>query len=580
MSFMPPISPSRKDRALQLLDQIRTELETESLQNAVLQADLLAQHLQDWQKMQHIQAARAWLDEALQSELLAFNADAARQHLAKWEQSVEANHPELAQYRQRVEKHIAQKAATLQIRGVIAHCEELFTKAKELELGKEPPHPDFVLSQYYAKAVDIVLAAQAEHKNHAELDGLQQKTQRLYDNKEAATAVYEMALEQKKYTSALHNLSNLPADFLVPRFTSTEDSLGNIRLIFQGMIPLTEARTEIETLARAYAAASTQQAIMTAITYLDAHTPQQAVETLELSENITRFLDVDLKTQLAQLQQQAKTDLHNQTTAEQQLEEANRLITENPLKAWDVYAQAYQTYQWVNGMRTTRQNILKALQTQLSEQIQSAEELFQQRQIQQVRQMAQQAAANYGNKDAALDTLLEKFAELNDMTNRYEEYVSTATNILNQVKELLWQDAAGANELLSQVESYPEIVLESFPDLYDIRLKVNQRLNADQIYGQVYGLMFSQNLDDIRQGISQANDAMTEFVDDGRFQNLAKGLQLHAAFLAAQQQYTAGQPDKALQLLAPIVAAAGHPDYAAAIELANIIRNANTDATS
>ncbi len=578
MTFMP--TGSRKDRALQLLDQIRAELDTENIQNAVLQADLLYKHLHDWQKTQHIQSARAWLDEALQNELLAFNADAARQHLTKWEQSVESDHPELTQYRQRVEKHIAQKAATLQIRGVIAHCDELFVKAKELELGKEPPHPDFVLSQYYAKALDIVLAAQAEHKNQAELDALQQKTQRLYDNKEAAKAVYEMALEQKKYTSALHNLNSLPADFLVPRFTSTEDSLGNIRLIFQGMITLTEARTEIETLARAHAAAATHQALAAATTYLDAHSPQQAVETLELSENITRFLDTELKTQLTQLQQQAKIDLHNQHTAEQQLEEANRLTAENPLKAWDTYAQAYQTYQWVNGVRMTRQTILKALQTQLSEQIQTAENAFQQRQIQQVRQMAQQADAQYGNKDATLDTLLEKFAELHEMTNRYEEYVATATDIFNQVKELLWQDAAGANELLSQVESYPEIVLEAFPNLYDVRLKVNQRLNADQIYSQVYNLMFSQNLDDIREGVNQANEATTEFIDDGRFPNVVKGLQLHAAFLAAQQQYTAGQPDKALQLLAPIVAAAGHPDYAAAIELANTIRNTNTDATS
>lgn len=420
MTFTPPAPLSRKDRALQLLDQIRAELDIENLHNAIIQTDTLSQHLHDWQKTQHIQAARTWLDEALQNDLLAFNADVARQHLARWEQSVEADHPELTQYRQRVEKQSLQKAAALQIRGVIAHCDELFAKAKELETGKEPPHPDFVLSQYYAKALDIILAAQAEHKNHAELDVLQQKTQRLCDNKEAATAVYELALEQKKYTSALHNLNNLPNDFLIPRFTSTEDSLGNIRLIFQGMISLAAARTEIEALARTHAAGVARQAITTASTFLDAHTPQQAVDTLELSENITRFLDAELKTELTQLQQRARTDLHNQQTAEQHLEEANRLAADNPLKAWETYAQAHQIYQWVSHIRATRQTILHALQTRLSEQIQTAEEIFQRREINQVRQMYQKAVADYSHKDASLDTLLTKFAELNEMTHRYE----------------------------------------------------------------------------------------------------------------------------------------------------------------
>lgn len=157
--------------------------------------------------------------------------------------------------------------------------------------------------------------------------------------------------------------------------------------------------------------------------------------------------------------------------------------------------------------------------------------------------------------------------------------MNTATEILTQVKDLLWRDAAGANELLSQVESYPEIVQDAFPELYDLRVKVNQRLSADQIYGRLYGLMFSHNLDEIRQGITQTNDAAGEFTDDNRFPNLAKGLQLHAAFLAAQQQYNAGQPDKALQLLAQVISASGHPDYMDAVELANTIRNANsTDA--
>ena len=139
-----PSPLSRKDRALQLLEQIQAEIEDEQLDKAVEQLYQLSEHFSEWQRSEHIQAARAWLEIALADDLLTFDAGAAQEHLKKWgsaSESAEEN-PELAQYREQVAARINEKNAALLIRGVISHCDELLEEAKSLQTGTEPPAPD------------------------------------------------------------------------------------------------------------------------------------------------------------------------------------------------------------------------------------------------------------------------------------------------------------------------------------------------------------------------------------------------------------------------------------------------------
>ena len=92
---------------------------------------------------------------------------------------------DLDQYQERVDQRILQKKTDLQVRGVTAHCEDLWRSAKELEHGDQPPRPEFLLENYYTKARDMATAAHGEYPDEAKLDGLFQKAERLLKNRHA-----------------------------------------------------------------------------------------------------------------------------------------------------------------------------------------------------------------------------------------------------------------------------------------------------------------------------------------------------------------------------------------------------------
>jgi acyl-CoA reductase-like NAD-dependent aldehyde dehydrogenase len=153
-----PIPLTRKDSALQLLDQIRAELENDELDNAVTQLAQLSTHLADWRRSEVIMAAREWLDDAFHDDVLAFDGTTAEDYLEKWADALQADtpHPELDNYTERVRKRISEKNDALQIRGAISYCNELLEAADKLEKAIDPPKPDFVMQQYYRKARGVI----------------------------------------------------------------------------------------------------------------------------------------------------------------------------------------------------------------------------------------------------------------------------------------------------------------------------------------------------------------------------------------------------------------------------------------
>lgn len=565
-----PSSLSRKDRALQLLEQMQAEIENEQLDNAVEQLKQLSEHFTEWQRSEHIQAARAWLETALADDLLTFDTGTAQEHLKRWENASESaeENPELAQYREQVAARSNEKNATLLIRGVISHCDELLEEAKLLQLGTEPPAPDFMMKRYFAKARDIALAAQTEQKDNADLERLVLRVERVYNNNQTASTIYMMALDSQKYSNALHNLEQLPQDNPIPRFTATEDSIGEVKLRYQSMVSAEAARDEITKLAKVWAASILNESVKTAQQYLEAHEPQEAVDELDLGENIIKFLEAEEKGQLQQAQIEAKSQLRNREKAEEKARQVIEIAAENANKAWDEYAAAYHLYQWADGLDEARQAAIKALRSQLKTMTRQADAAFhEERDMAKVRQLSEQAKTIYANKDTSLDELLQQFTEFDEMVRSYEEYIANGNQILAKVNQVIHEDSVAANDLLSQVESYPEFVLAAFDNLYDLRTLVNQRLNADQYYNQVYPALFHDEVGEITEAIEKTKKAVEEFPNDGRFPQLVQWLQFHIVFLSAHQQAERGAIEHAMQLLTPVLSSPQHPDNEGAKKL-------------
>lgn len=574
---MPSLSnDSRTEKALSHVDQLREAIQEKLLDQAVQHLEELEEHLHEWQREQHVQNARNWLNAALQEDILVFNGDLANQHLERWQAALEdeATSLELDQLRERVEKTIKQKQTLLVVRGIIAHCDEFISKANELERGAEPPHPNFLIENYYAKAKQVAESAQADYKDNAEIDVLVQRTTRTLDQKIACGKIYQTALEQEKYREAITELDNLPISFLIPHFSVKSDSAGIKQLAFLGMRTQPEAKEELTLSAQSWAAGKAVSMQETAQRYVDNHNPGLAIEALEELPAIQPFLTTESSTTLSELNNIAKSDLEKYEQAETHAQQAIDAATENPKQAWNSYATAYHTYQWIPSLNRAREVVIAALLEQLKQQVSQAEETFNNRNMEQVRTIVKKTQTDFSQKDPSLDELLARLTELEEMTHQYDQYIADASTILREVKETIWEDPTAANDLLSQVEGFPDIVLESFPEVYDLRDQVNRRLNADFTYKNLYNILFSTEKDEVFASIEEAQNAAEEFSNDSRFNTLHKALQFHMAFLSAQQEYANGNTQKALQLLTPIATANNHPDQENA---ARLIRDINAE---
>ena len=571
----PNLPLSRKDIALNLIEQIKIDVENESIDDVALQLEQLNQHIGRWQRNENLQTSRLWLDDALKADLLTFDIGKAQDYLRKWSEASDnpEENPELADYRNRVAMRAKQKNEALLVRGVISHSNEILEQADTLERGNEPPAPSFILREYYEKVRNIVLSARAEHDKNSELEQLIQRVDRLHQHKETASMLYSMALESKKYSNALNNLAQFPSDFLVPRFTSIEDTNGDIRLNYQGMVGVDVAQQEITSLAQTWASQVTNDALLKSQQLLEAHEPQEAIEELDLSENIQKFLSADLKTNLEKAQSDALIQLRNREKAEELAKTALDLADTKPLDAWSDIIAAQNLYEWAHGLGEARQATLTAMRAQLEALAHEADvEFHEKRNMVRVREISTYAQSNYANKDESLTTQLQAFDEFDDMVQHYQEYISAGNDLIAKVKSLIWDDTVAANDFLTQIESYPEFVLEAFDGLYELRVQVNQRLNANQRYSELYQSLFSETLSDITTSLEKTSIASNEFENDDRFPKLENWLSYHMAFITAQAQFEQGASEKSLQLIAPVLNHPKHPDYESARKMSEVIR--------
>ncbi len=566
--MLEPLQSVRKADALDMLKQVQTALEADDVNSAAEQLQRLQKHMTEWQRSVRIRTARDWLDDALGGELLAFDTERAKAQIAAWRAALpDGNIVEVDAYETRITEQARRKQEAIHVRGVTAHCDELLRKATELETGSAPPNPQFVLDNYYIKARDIAAAARGEITSSPELDVLHRRAEQLFNHKTLAAQVYPMALEDHKFTEALSALEQLPADMPVPRFVMGSES-GTRRSTFTEMTQLDAARSEIRQQAQAWAQREADMLMNAAQQALDAHEPEEALDTLESTERLDSLLDADTLIRLNDLRQRATTVAQGKQRAAQLVQQSQISAAEDDLAAWETYTQAQAIYQWLDELPAAREAIVKAMRRKLERTVQQADRAFnEQRDMERVRDLVRQGKAGYTGKDDSLQDMLDQLDEYHNMTERYDEYMQTATSLYQQVRELIWDDAVAANDMLTQLESYPDIVLEAFPELYDTRQQVNERLSADTLYSELYRSLFEQEMDTARGSMEKIQAAAEDYPGDNRFPVLRDALNMHLYFLRAQQQLHAGQTQDAAEALRAIAAVNGHPDQAQARQL-------------
>jgi hypothetical protein len=560
--------PLERDRALAAVDQIRAAIAGEDLQQALEKIDALQELLADWKRSD----ARDWLEENLHSDLLTFNIEAANQRLAQWQSAVkDGGERELDHYRQRVTERARQKQGDLQARGVIAHCEDLWRKVSELERADPPGHPDHLLKNYLIKARDVATAATAETPGNPSLESLLQRADRFVTQKTALGRIYRDALDHDRYAEALEALERvLPGD-LIPRFRVIADLTSKDSTAFDRMVTPAEAREELERLAWVWAADQALTLMQRADEALRGFQPQAALEKLAGRDRLDRFLKEDVRAELRAVEARATHDLRLLETAERRARQALRLADENPIGAWDLYAEAHQTYSGAPTLNPTRERIIAGMVRQLEQALEDAENAFNSKRMEQVIEIGGAAQTHFTGKDPSLEGLLTRLEEYRWQAQTYQDYLRSAAQMLDQIQELVYRDIVQAGELLGQLDStYPPVVLEDLPALADVRAEVRRRLNAEVMYNQLYKLLLSGNTEEIARGIAATESSSGE----ARFAQLKDALELHLTFLDARRHYADGQSARALPLLQVVAASPGHPDAPAARDLIEEIEDA------
>lgn len=539
-----------RDRALRTLDLIRDALVDGSLPDALTQIDVLQGQLVEWRRAD----ARRWLDDALAQDVLLFNVDAARQRLDQWAGTLMggADDSVLRDYREQVTGRIEQKHRELQVRGVVSHCQELWSRAQTEERRESAPHPDHIIKSYIRPAYEVARSAQLEYPQDPRVQSLVAQASQLLDERERAARVYVKALENNLYADALDTLASLQVVEGIPRFSL--DAAG--QAIYQNMVSISEAQQEIMKMGRAWADAHIATLLQQVHDHLEAHQPQTALDVLEMRKRVERFAEATISAKLREFEQRANEDLRKLQHAERRGQQALQVLNDNPMGAWDVYREAHNVYPGAPSLPATRERILGRLISDLEEQASQAESAFDARLMDQVGVIYQRAREVFSDKAPELETLLARLEEIDWQARTYMEYRGAALAALEQIRSLLPDDIRGASDVLGRLEEMPSIVLDDLPGLGEARGAIRRQMHVEMAYNRLYQLLYSDSIETVEAGLSEVD----EFTGEIRFEQLRDDLEVHLTYLNGHVEYAVGQLVPARRLFMQVAGSEGHPD--------------------
>ncbi|MEQ8673458.1 MAG: hypothetical protein RLP44_27010 [Aggregatilineales bacterium] len=552
-----------RERALETLDHIRTALTNDDLQNALQHISALQTTLASWTRRD----VRDWLDTALRGDLLTFDAKSAKDRLAQWQTAAPEDERDHTFYTERIAERTREKQIELQVCGAIAHCEALWAEAARLETSEKPPKPEFIMKNQVDRAVNIARSSSAETPDNAELSSLLQQAETMQANKRIVNRAYKVALEEDGYAEVLDELATLPAHILVPHYAVVTEPDAPEYTRFDRMITLTAAREELVRFARIWAQDVAETRIARADEALHNYQPQVAIDALDVWHTLERFIDVPLVEAFKQLDQRAHDDLQRLEQAERRARQAQRLAEENPIGAWDIYAEAYHIYPGAPGLHATRNSIIKTMTAQLERLVLDAETAYDGRNFDRFEQLYRSAIHNYTEKDPAFDASLARLDAMNGEVQKHRENVQNARRLSENIRQQLDTNLERAGELLTQLEHFPQEVLAEVTDYPALKDAVKAQLNTQVVFNQLVRLIESSDSNEIARGIGIA-----EQQSDERFEPLALDLKLHLDYLNARQQYASGHIVETLALLKAVADSDGHPDQDEAIVLISEIQ--------
>lgn len=544
-----------RERALGTLESIRTALEASDLQEAISQIDVLQNQLVDWRRAD----AREWLDNALKNDLLLFNIDAANQRLRQW--AVTVSDPDadedLSRYRKRVTDRTSEKHLELQARGVIAHCNELWRLAHEIEMGDTPPLPEQVIAQYFQPAFEVASSASMEYPDNEKLQALRERAETIYREKQRAADLYLIALREDRFADALDQLEQLALIQTVPRYqVGDPDEQEDAWFSYAGQVMVQTAAEELDRMGRAWAGQHVAQLLQAVHDHLQAYQPQTALDVMARRKRVERFAEAPISEKLQEFEQRANEDLRKLQHAERRAKQAVQVLDENALGAWDIFREAANVYPGAPSLQETRSAIIDQLTNELQGLIADAEEAFNARLMDRIGQIYQGARLDYSDKAPELEDLLSRLEEIDWQARTFREYRGSALEMLEQLRGLVVSDISAAADLLAKLEDLPALVLEDLPGLSEIRAAVRQQLNMEMLYGRVYTLLHSDRVEEVEQGLA----SIEPYLEDSRFKALADDLETHVNYLNAHVEYAVGQFQRALDLFMRVVDHDGHPD--------------------
>lgn len=488
----------------------------------------------------------------------------ARSLLANWERALidEAHRGEYNRYTQLVTTRLSTLRNMLRMQAVKDLCERLWARAEALMRDGSNVNIATIITNYYERALTIVNKALAEDPDNIELQALQQRAKDTRELHAIGAQVLTSAVEAEAYTISLKQLEGLPNEQLVPGFQFMPDTSGKLEARQVDYISVAEARRRLLDMAGQWAHSKALEYLNLAENALRDHNPELAQIELANRSKINEFLDSTDKNEFEKLHDQIDEALAQLHEAQRLAEQAQKILPDGWLEAWQLYTSAVEKYPWAGALEPTRSAIVAQMSIVLDSRLQDANTAFTTRDFNRLRSIVSQTRDQFTRvNEPGLVPRLEELNALDERAKIYNSRLRAAQARLRDIERGAAQNPSDTLIQLDDLEQEYGDVLDGIKEQFS-HLQADARLRGDAAAEQdrLRGFITNRNLIESRQALADARRAAGRFQNDATFQHIAEQLQLHVLFLEAQRDEANGLYQDALKKYKEVFAVRDHVD--------------------
>ncbi len=505
--------------------------------------------------------------EQIEDQLQRWNY-AVRQQVQRWRTALltDDDPAELARYcDQDIPQQEAQNRSRLLAQAVGVVCEKLWTEAERLETEEAGVRPDYLIDNYYTKAVALVRKALGNDKNSS-LEVLLDEAEKKRAAKALSAQIFTSAVQGEFYRRSQNQLKSLKPNDTVPFYQFVEDEEGHRREILESYLSVAEASERLQDMAKEWAHGKALEYLNKAEELLvKEHDPSAALEELGKQKEISDFLEAVDRRDFDQLREEARKEKQRYDEAEQKAKDAKTYLLKDPLGAWKLYEEARDIYEWATEVSSARTAIIEGLEQRAEEDRAKAEEAFNRRNFDAVGRIYEQAKRDYGDKPTSVTAILDRIKDTYDRAVDLSARLDNAHERLQSIETLAATDPSSASAKFTQFEQQYKDVLGELDGLSEVRAKLASAKDADTHRRRLQSFVENDNLETVRKAVVEATAFATgTFAADPQFQKVLANLQLHETYLEAEQEFKAKLYPKALDLYKRVQVVTTHPDAGAA----------------